>query len=151
VQGLGDDFTDLPGVDAVSTDALVYGDDARLDGLYSACGARAGQACRDLYFSAYGEYELWGQTCGAAIPPRPAFVVDCDGKFSTDVAGYGDDFVLDSLWDACQAGDRGSCDGLFSAAPFGSAYEEFGASCAGTREGDFFRPCEFVESGEPFG
>lgn len=151
VQGLDDDFADLPGSESVNTDALVFGDDPRLDDLYTACGSGAGQACRDLYFSAYGEYELWGQTCGAAIPLRPAFVVDCDGKFSTDVAGYGDDFVLDSLWDDCQAGDRSACDGLFAAAPVGSAYEQFGASCAGTREGDFTVPCGFVESGEPFG
>lgn len=147
----GDDFTvdeELPQADDT---ALAYGDDPAFDQLYSDCGVGNGQACRDLYFSAYGEYELWGQTCGASIPLRQAFVVDCTGKFSSEASTYGDDFVLDTLWDECEAGDPESCDGLFAAAPFGSEYETYGGSCAGTRtDGDYSRPCEFVVSGEPF-
>jgi hypothetical protein len=147
----GDDFTVTEDFTEASDTALAYGDDPALDQLYSDCGLGDGQACRDLYFSAYGEYELWGQTCGASIPLRRAFVVDCDEKFSSDASAYGDDFVLDTLWDECAAGDQDSCDGLFAAAPIGSEYESFGGSCAGARmDGDYSRPCSFVASGEPF-
>ena len=147
----GDDFTITEEGSEPQDTGLAYGDDPVLDQLYSECGVGDGQACRDLYFSAYGEYELWGQTCGASIPLRQAFVVDCGGKFSSDAAAYGDDFVLDTLWDECEAGDADGCDGLFAAAPFGSQYETFGGSCAGTRpDGDYSDPCSFVVSGEPF-
>ena len=154
---LGGSFADLADVfgsdppPEPDTAAVAYGDDPILDGLYERCGTGDGQACRDLYFSAYGEYELWGQTCGASIPLRPAFEVDCTGKFAGTAFAYGDDFVLDTLWDECEAGELTSCDALFAAAPFGSDYEEFGGSCAGARDGDFSRPCVFVASGEPFG
>lgn len=143
-------FTEDP-VTEIDDTALAYGDDPQLDILYDRCGAADGQACRDLYFSAYGEYELWGHTCGASIPLREAFVVDCESKFAAEPTEYGADFVLDSLWDECEAGDASACDGLFAAAPFGSVYEDFGATCGGTREGgDFTVPCTFVQSGEPF-
>lgn len=147
---LDDVFADDPPIEPDST-ALAYGDDPALDDLYERCGTGDGQACRDLYFSAYGEYELWGQTCGASIPLRPAFVVDCSGKFAGTASSYGGDFVLDTLWDECAANDLDSCDALFAAAPFGSEYERFGATCAEGRDGDFSRPCAFVLSAEPFG
>lgn len=147
---LGDVFGTDPPIEPNAT-ALAYGDDPVLDDLYERCGTGDGQACRDLYFSAYGEYELWGQTCGASIPLRPAFVVDCTTKFAGSATAYGDDFVLDTLWDQCAATDPDSCDALFAAAPFGSEYEHFGASCADTRDGDFSRPCTFASSAEPFG
>lgn len=152
---LGQDLLDLPDqTDATAPDltfALAYGDDAALDGLYDRCGTGDGAACEDLYFAGYGEYELWGQTCGASIPLRHAFVVDCAGKVALGPAQYGDDFVLDSLWDDCSGGDQGACDALFAASPFGSAYEDFGGTCGNTRTGDLTRPCEFVATGEPFG
>jgi hypothetical protein len=147
-EGLSDEGEVVEGSDT----ALAYGDDAVLDDLYSRCGTGDGQACRDLYFSAFGEYELWGQTCGAAIPLRPAFVVDCSGKFGSTANAYGEDFVLDSLWDECEAGDSDSCDGLFAASGFGTIYEEFGASCGGTRPGgDATVPCTFLMTGEAYG
>lgn len=43
--------------------------------------------------------------------------------------GYGTSAALDVLWDACEDGDGGACDQLFTAAPLGSAYEQFGLSC----------------------
>lgn len=147
---LDDLFGNEPPIEPNET-ALAFGDDPVLDGLYERCGTGDGQACRDLYFSAYGEYELWGQTCGASIPLRAAFVVDCTTKFAGDATAYGDDFVLDTLWDECAAADFDSCDALFAAAPFGSEYEHFGGSCANTRDGDFSRPCTFASSAEPFG
>ncbi len=42
---------------------------------------------------------------------------------------YGDDPVLDSLWDLCELGDGGACDALWERAPVGSEYEEFGVTC----------------------
>lgn len=148
---LGRDLFPEDPVTEVDDTALVYGDDPRLDGLYDRCGTADGQACRDLYVSAYGEYELWGQTCGASIPLREAFVVDCESKFAAEPTEYGSDFVLDSLWDDCEASNASACDGLFAAAPFDSVYEDFGATCGGTREGgDFTVPCSFLQSGEPF-
>lgn len=42
---------------------------------------------------------------------------------------YGDDPVLDALWDACAAGDGSACDELWESSPVGSAYEEFGVTC----------------------
>lgn len=151
---LGDDFLGFADDGPMQPDssALAYGDDPLLDDLYARCGTGDGQACRDLYYSAYGEYELWGQTCGASIPLRQAFVVDCSGKFATGPLAYGGDFVLDTLWDECEAGRPDSCDGLFAAAPFGSEYETFGASCGGVRpDADITVPCTFLQSAEAFG
>ncbi|MEX1043660.1 MAG: hypothetical protein WD020_03390 [Acidimicrobiia bacterium] len=151
---LGDDFLDFSDEETLEPDsgALAFGDDPLLDDLYSRCGTGDGQACRDLYYSAYGEYELWGQTCGASIPLRQAFVVDCAGKFATEPVAYGGDFVLDTLWDECEAANPESCDGLFAAAPFSSEYETFGASCGGTRgDADIAVPCTFLQSAEVFG
>lgn len=147
----GDDFTISEELPEPEDTALAYGDDPGLDQLYSDCGAGNGQACRDLDFSTYGEYEVWGRTCGARIPFRSFLAVDCDGKFAGQATAYGDDFVLDTLWDDCEAGDPDACDGLFAAAPFGSGYETFGGSCAGARvDDDYSTPCGFVVSGEPF-
>ena len=149
---LGEDLFDSGDILEPDVTAVTFGDDPDLDDLYSRCGNGDGQACRDLYFSAYGEYELWGQTCGASIPLRQAFSVDCQSKFSSSAAAYGDDFVLDSLWDECESGVASSCDALFAAAPFGSAYEHYGATCAGTRvDPDIRVPCSFLQSGDVFG
>lgn len=150
-EGFGDE---LFGSDDIPADitAVAYGDDPALDDLYEDCGTGDGQACRDLYFSAYGEYELWGQTCGASIPLRAAFLVDCGAKFASTAQDYGEDFLLDTLWDECAAGDLESCDGLFASAGFGTRYEEFGATCGDARiVVDTAAPCSFTAGDEPFG
>jgi hypothetical protein len=146
----GDAFGD--GFDSgFDTSALAYGDDPGLDDLYDRCGGGDGAACSDLYYTSFGEYELWGQTCGATIPLRPGYLVDCESKFGSTASSYGDDFVFDTLWDECASGLLGSCDGLFAAAPVGSAYENYGATCGDIRQpGDIMRPCAFVASGEAF-
>lgn len=46
-----------------------------------------------------------------------------------DANTYGDDPVLDGLWEACDAGDMAACDDLYFESPFGSEYEEFGDNC----------------------
>lgn len=48
---------------------------------------------------------------------------------------YGDDPALDELWDACDAGDGNACDELYSRAPSGSEYEQFGDTCGGRASG----------------
>ncbi len=42
---------------------------------------------------------------------------------------YGDDPVLDQLWDSCEAGVGAACDSLWRLAPIGSSYERFGVTC----------------------
>ena len=42
---------------------------------------------------------------------------------------YGDDDVLDLMWDACDDGNNLVCDELAALAPAGSAYAAFGATC----------------------
>jgi hypothetical protein len=47
---------------------------------------------------------------------------------------YGDDPVLDSLWDACADGDLEACDTLYFDSPVDSEYEHFGSTCGDTTE-----------------
>lgn len=47
---------------------------------------------------------------------------------------YGDDPLLDTLWDGCEAGDLTACDTLYLEAEIGTSYETFGSTCALTRE-----------------
>lgn len=65
---------------------------------------------------------------GTSVPPsggdEPPLTLDGPRTF-------GDDPELDELWAACEAGDGPSCDALFDAAPLGSDYETFGATCGG--------------------
>lgn len=54
-----------------------------------------------------------------------------DDETVGDAAGYGDDEVLDLLWDGCTAGNDQMCDELFRVAPPGTAYADQGRTCAG--------------------
>ena len=40
--------------------------------------------------------------------------------------GYGDDPLLDALWDLCALGNRDACDALYNISPIDSSYETFG-------------------------
>ncbi|HZJ04732.1 MAG TPA: trypsin-like peptidase domain-containing protein [Nocardioidaceae bacterium] len=51
------------------------------------------------------------------------------GRGSVSPASYGDDPLLDHLWDKCADGDMASCDQLYQLSPFGSEYERFGSTC----------------------
>jgi hypothetical protein len=129
---------------------LVYGDDPELDALWDDCGLGDGDACEELYFRAFGEYETFAQTCGGTIPFRSAFSVDCATKLEPGgPSSYGDDPFLDAFWDLCETGDDGSCDSLAGSAPFDSDYETFGYTCGDRRPADAL-PCEFQSSGDPF-
>ncbi|MGY1672952.1 hypothetical protein [Geodermatophilus sp. SYSU D00710] len=50
---------------------------------------------------------------------------------ATDTLSYGDDPVLDALWDDCEHGDEEACYSLYLESPAGSAYEAYGWTCAG--------------------
>lgn len=57
---------------------------------------------------------------------------DCiESTGSGAAAGYGDDPILDLLWDACDADNNQACDELYTTAPLQSAYLEFARTCAG--------------------
>ena len=47
---------------------------------------------------------------------------------------YGDNPVLDELYDACEAGDGAACDQLYEQSEIGSDYETFGFTCGGRFE-----------------
>lgn len=46
-------------------------------------------------------------------------------------ATYGEDPLLDLLWEACDGGNSQACDELFWNAPTASGYGEFGRTCGG--------------------
>jgi len=49
---------------------------------------------------------------------------------------YGDNPVLDAMWDDCAEGDGAACDDLYLNSRFGTRYEEFGNSCGGRFDPD---------------
>lgn len=128
-----------PGWDAgpgFNPDADGYGSDPGLDLLWDACADGSMAACDDLYrYSPLNSgYEAFGDSCGERNPPA-GWCVDIYGEVSGDVGGtYGSDAFLDSLWDACAAGDYEACDVLFIEAPIGSPYQAFGDSCGERNE-----------------
>jgi len=101
-----------------------------IDGLRSDCVGGDMAACDTLYRDSRpgSDEEQLGWTCGGRT----------DGGGSCEVNGavaYGDSAELDALWDACAAGDMAACDELYSSAPVGSEYEEFGDTCGGQSTG----------------
>jgi amino acid transporter len=70
-----------------------------------------------------------------AIALAAVSIVNNSGSqvFSFDDTSYGDNAVLDALWDDCADGDMRACDDLYFDSPVGSEYEEFGDTC-GHRE-----------------
>ncbi len=59
-------------------------------------------------------------------------IADCLDRATDDSnANYGDDEVLDLLWDACDAGNNQACDELHLTSPLGSGYEDFARTCGG--------------------
>ena len=119
---------------AAFSTAESYGSDASLDAMWDACTAADFVACDDLYWGAASgsDYEDYGMTCGGRIADGGG---DCVGSFGgsggfTDEGGsYGDNESLDALWDSCEDGDMAACDALYYESPFGSDYEDFGATC----------------------
>lgn len=101
-----------------------YGENPVLDSLWDECAAGDMASCDELYSTSEigSEYETFGATCGQREPDSSGGT--CDIPFT-----YGDNAALDSLWDACTAGDGASCDDLYFESPVGSTYENFGDTC----------------------
>ena len=56
-------------------------------------------------------------------------ILECLGDRVGDDGDYGDDAVLDLLWDQCEDGNPQACDELYREAPIGSSYEAYGRTC----------------------
>lgn len=110
----------------------------------AACTAGDMAACNSLYQEAPigSDDEEFGETCGG----RTDGDVYCE-TIDADRWAYGDDADLDALWDACDSGDMAACDDLYSSAPAGSEYEEFGSTCAGTSDGTEYCDSALSEEG----
>lgn len=114
-------------------DPYTFGDDPRLDELWTWCAEGDLAACDDLYAESPigSEYEEFGGTCGGTAQGYGLCAWEDDTTWPEPPTQYGDDPYLDSLWDACADGDLQSCDTLYYGSAVGSEYEEFGASCGG--------------------
>ncbi|MEJ5913223.1 hypothetical protein [Pseudokineococcus sp. 1T1Z-3] len=113
-----------------------YGDNPVLDAYWDDCEAGDGIACDDLYYSSGTgtEYEDFGWTCGGRLSGSAAsgWCEDEDLEAlapAREGSRYGDDDVLDRLWDRCGEGDGVACDELYATAEPGSDYEDFGLTC----------------------
>lgn len=132
---------------AGSTLAMDKGDDPVMDELWAQCEDDDWQACDDLFDRSMpgSEYEEFADSCGGDSE---------GGTYCTDLFGeawpsrYGDDKVMDRLWDGCADAEWLTCDHLYVVAPTGSEYEEFGATCGdrGPAEGSCVQ-----RYGEPVG
>ncbi len=145
--GSDDPGSDDPGSDDPgSDDPGSYGDDAALDELWDECDGGNGAACDELYWDSPldSEYEAFGSTCGGRYEEGEGPVsceedlggdkIEDDGGTGGGAGGdesmsYGDDPVLDALYDSCAEGDMAACDDLFWDSPLGSEYEAFGNTC----------------------
>ncbi|MFC7405280.1 hypothetical protein [Georgenia alba] len=112
-----------------------YGDEASLDAMWDACDDGVGEACDSLAEEAAwtSEYAAFAMSCGDRVTDRTAAscAVELGQETSNELYTYGDDAVLDTLWDDCEAGDPMACDRLFQAAPEDSAYQSYGYYCGG--------------------
>jgi hypothetical protein len=120
---------------------FTYGDDPELDQLWDQCASTGTDVCDQLFnrAAAGSEYEAFANSCGG----RGIQVACAPGSSGTQPASsaksnpsnYGDDPVLDALWDQCAGGDGQACTALAFQAPAGSTYAAFGQSC-GNRPDD---------------
>ncbi|OJV80869.1 MAG: hypothetical protein BGO37_15155 [Cellulomonas sp. 73-92] len=102
----------------------------RHQALHDECANGNMSACDTLYNTTRdGSAEhAFGDTCGG----RTQGGYECT---SIGAVSYGDNTHLDRLWDACAAGDGASCDELYTSAPPGSDYAEYGMTCGGRTDG----------------
>jgi hypothetical protein len=93
----------------------------------TACLAGDNVACDLVYLlSPIGsDEEAIGLDCGGRGATEGVGCSGYDPATST-AYGYGDDPLLDGLWDLCAAGNRDVCDQLYFISPVGSSYETFG-------------------------
>ena len=123
----------------------VLGDDRALDELAVACFNDDLGSCDDLYVDSPDAslYEAYGATCGARIDqPTNLLCADVLLPATTDApASLFGDLFLNTLAEQCYAGDLLDCDILYAEAETNSAYERFGASCAGRISADTEQDC----------
>jgi hypothetical protein len=91
---------------------------------------------------------LPGETVPATSLPGPAPSGDIPPA-SQQPTGLGDDPNLDALAQSCYDGDMQACDDLFDQAPVGSAYFEYGDTCAGRQPAKTFNYCRVTFPSDP--
>lgn len=60
---------------------------------------------------------------------------------------YGDDPLLDSLYESCEVGDMQACDDLYAQSPAGSNYEVYGSWCGYATEEQKYGGCSLPPDG----
>jgi branched-chain amino acid transport system substrate-binding protein len=124
--GCGIDLLNTPGPS--SQEPFTYGDDPALDALWESClnGSASGnrEACSDLFYEAPidSEYEAFGGCLDQIWGEWDTTLGECKAAPIT----YGDNPVLDALWESCLNGDKDICTDLYFAAPYDSDYAELG-------------------------
>ena len=128
---------------APETGSAPPGTDVELDALWEACSAASGAECDTLYLESPvgSEYEVYGYTCGGRVEGGSSCEDESEGSgdLGSDLDDVpdpgspspGDDPLLDSLWEACNAEDGVACDNLYFDSPLGSVYEVYGYTCGG--------------------
>jgi hypothetical protein len=73
----------------------------------------------------------WLVGIGAALAAIAVVIgiVWLTGRGDAAPSRYGDDVVLDMLWDGCYDGDMGACDELMGAAVGGTEYADYASTC----------------------
>jgi len=120
--------------------------DPALTALYDECGAGDMAACDQLWFEAdFGtEYYEFANTCGGTADK--AYGTCESGSSSVSGESYGDDPVLDELYDKCGDGDLEACDELYFEADYDTDYYNFGVTCGDTASPSF-GSCQYESPG----
>lgn len=79
----------------------------------------------------FGAWQFEERATTTEGPPKDEDAVVTVAENAPPIDTYGDDPVLDELWDYCSIGDWEACDALYLESPIGSEYEYHGATCGG--------------------
>jgi len=147
---------------AAPTDPAGLGDDPVADALAAACFGGVLSSCDDLYWRSPvdSDYETYGSTCGGRLTEGVAGLCTEQGAVeptgpvlpaaTIEPTGLGTDPSLDALAADCQAGAMFACDRLYFASDDGTAYLDYGVTCAGRQAPDTGNFChELVGFPEP--
>ncbi len=96
----------------------------------AACQAGDDVACDLVYLLSDLESpeEAIGLDCGGRGALPETSCSGYEGSDSSSAYTYGDDPLLDALWDMCAGGNDDACDHLYFISPVGSEYETFGSN-----------------------